>query len=476
MLAGGLMQAYRARNPRKSPLWQCANRHYDEFAETYPEKYQPRYGRLRPIIPEVVHKFLACGDLARGFARIRCDHCQHEYLLAFSCKSRWFCPSCHQKNVQTTARFILDHVLAPVAHRHYVLAIPRMLRPYFQRHRPLLKRLCALAHESLTEYLRTALDCPKGIPGIILTLHTFGEYLDFHPHVHALVADGLFVRASDNSGSSQAQPSQTLNSQPSTLNFHALPDTPLRPLEELFRAKVINLLVEEKLLSPERVQVLYSWKHSGFNLHAGERVPPEAKADLEDLAQYILRNPFSVEKMTLESPGDLVIYRSRLNAKINRNFEVFTATDFLAAITQHIPDKGAQMVRYYGWYSNKMRGVRQRGLPPEQVFHRPGVSPPPPGRLPSKRWRDLILRVWHVDPLRCPVCNNPMRVMAVIDDPQVVEKILRHLGAWHDPPACRSLGGGRPPRPPPERVPGPYTYEPCDDVAPTPDYENVLTD
>ena len=412
MLAGALMQVYRARNPRKSPLWQCAHRHYDEFEQSYPEKYQPRYGLLRSIIPEVVHKFLDCGDLARGFARIRCDHCEHEYLLAFSCKSRWFCPSCHQKNVQTTARFVLDHVLAPVPHRHYVLAIPRMLRPYFQRHRWLLKRLCALAHESVAEYLRTALNCPRGVPGIIMTLHTFGEYLDFHPHIHALVADGLFVRPSDHPGSSQAQEPQTLNPQPSlvapksdeggTLNFHLLPDSPLKPLEELFRAKVIHLLVAEKLLPPERVQVLYSWKHSGFNLHAGERVPPEAKADLEDLAQYILRNPFSVEKMTLESPGDIVIYRSRLNAKINRNFEVFTATDFLAAITQHIPDKGAQMVRYYGWYSNKMRGVRQRGLPPELVVRRPGVSPPPPVKLPSKRWRDLILRVWHVDPLALP--------------------------------------------------------------------------
>jgi hypothetical protein len=87
------------------------------------------------------------------------------------------------------------------------------------------------------------------------------------------------------------------------------------------RANLINLLVEEKLLPAERVQVLYSWKHSGFNVHAGEQVPPEAKADLEDLAQYILRNPFSVEKMTLESPCDMVIYHSRLNAKINRNFE-----------------------------------------------------------------------------------------------------------------------------------------------------------
>ena len=58
-----------------------------------------------------------------------------------------------------------------------------------------------------------------------------------------------------------------------------------------------------------------------------------------------------------------------------------------------------------------------------------------------------------------------MRVIAVIDDPQVVEKLLRHLGAWHDPPA----------RPPPSGGSGPYTYEPCDGVDPMPDYENAMT-
>jgi hypothetical protein len=80
--------------------------------------------------------------------------------------------------------------------------------------------------------------------------------------------------------------------------------------------------------------------------------------------------------------------------------------------------------------------------------------------------RHLIPRVWRVDSLGCPVCQNPMRVIAAIDDPRVVEKVLRHLGAWHDPPA----------RLPPPRAAGPYTYEPCADVAPTPDYENAPTD
>jgi hypothetical protein len=80
----------------------------------------------------------------------------------------------------------------------------------FQRHRHLLKRLCTLAHESLKEYLRTALNCPEGVPGIIMTLQTFGEYLDFHPHMHALVADGLFVRSSEDPGGARTQ---TLHSQ-----------------------------------------------------------------------------------------------------------------------------------------------------------------------------------------------------------------------------------------------------------------------
>ena len=107
----------------------------------------------------------------------------------------------------------------------------------------------------------------------------------------------------------------------------------------------------------------------GFIVHRGDSIPPENKAVLEQLAQYILRNPFSVAKMTLHSGGEKVIYRSKLNPKINRNFEIFTGPAFLATITQHIPEKGAQMIRYYHWYSNKMRGQRHR-VPKRGVFRR----------------------------------------------------------------------------------------------------------
>ena len=445
------MKIYRARNPRKSPLWQCVHRHLSTFLDRYPEDYQPRHGPLRPVVNAVVHKFLDCGNLERGFARIHCTACGLDALLAFSCKSRWFCPSCHQKNVLTSAEFLVARVLAPVHHRHYVLALPKMLRPYFQRHRVLLKHLCTAAHESLSIYLRAALENQKAQTAIILTLHTFGEYLDFHPHVHALVADGLFTRDGI---------------------FHPLPQLPLKPLEEIFRARIIQLLVELDLLKADRVNLLYSWKHSGFNVHRGESVGPENKSLLTQLAQYILRNPFSVEKMTLQSPGDAIIYRSKLNPKINRNFEIFTGPDFLATITQHIPDKGAQMVRHYGWYSNKMRGQRYMaangGVAAEPL--RPASTPPPPAKLPSRKWRDVILKVWHTDPLQCPHCQNRMRVIAVIEQAGVIEKILRHKGLWCGTPRVA------PSRAPPNAKPAQQEDSPYYASDPMPDYDNVFTD
>ncbi len=51
-------QAYCARQPKASPLWQCLSRHFDAFLEIYEERYQSRYGCLRFVIPEVVRKFL----------------------------------------------------------------------------------------------------------------------------------------------------------------------------------------------------------------------------------------------------------------------------------------------------------------------------------------------------------------------------------------------------------------------------------
>lgn len=69
--------------------------------------------------------------------------------------------------------------------------------------------------------------------------------------------------------------------------------------------------------------------NSRINVHHSRRVLPKEREDLERLAQYIIRNPFSVEKMQVNQPDGNVIYRSAMNERLHRNFEVFGPCDFI---------------------------------------------------------------------------------------------------------------------------------------------------
>jgi hypothetical protein len=107
------------------------------------------YGPLRPVVEKTVERFLECGLLRHGFARIRCGHCHEEYLLAFSCKTRSFCPSRQAKRVAAFMEWVTEEILEPVGHRQLVCTIPRVLRPTFRRDRRLLGELARCAWASL---------------------------------------------------------------------------------------------------------------------------------------------------------------------------------------------------------------------------------------------------------------------------------------------------------------------------------------
>ncbi|MSR64780.1 MAG: hypothetical protein EXS18_03245, partial [Verrucomicrobiae bacterium] len=101
---------------------------------------------------------------------------------------------------------------------------------------------------------------------------------------------------------------------------------------------------------------------------------------LEGLIQYIIRCPFSLDRMLRAGNDGQVIYHAEhsdprvfplpgsadLLGGTKRNYQVFEPLDFLAEITQHIPEPGQHLIRYYGWYSNKTRGIRARRFPSPQ--------------------------------------------------------------------------------------------------------------
>jgi hypothetical protein len=75
------------RLPERSAFYQLFETHFDSYVRAYEERFEPRSGTLRPVVVRSVDDFLSCGRLQGGFARIRCDKCRKEHLLAFSCRS-----------------------------------------------------------------------------------------------------------------------------------------------------------------------------------------------------------------------------------------------------------------------------------------------------------------------------------------------------------------------------------------------------
>ena len=102
---------------------------------------------------------------------------------------------------------------------------------------------------------------------------------------------------------------------------------------------------------------------------------------------------------------------------------------------------GEHVVRYYGWYSNVSRGKRKRtqgGTSEGTLTEMLEVRPPAVSRGLKQPWAHFIKQVYEADPLVCPQCGGPMRIIAIIDQAAVIEKILTHLGLWpaqaHSPP------------------------------------------
>jgi hypothetical protein len=139
-----------------------------------------------------------------------------------------------------------ETLLLDVPHRQVVFTIPKMLRVFFKYKRRLLGDLCRSALLALTRYF-DALAGSALMPGVVAAIQTFGDRINFHPHLHFLVTEG----GTDEAGV-----------------FHMIPRMDDAGLTEIFARKVLAFLVGKELLSPEWAERLLSWRYTGFSVHS----------------------------------------------------------------------------------------------------------------------------------------------------------------------------------------------------------------
>jgi hypothetical protein len=401
-------RAYRARRPERTVLYRALAHHFDRFLLAYDERFQSTHGYLRRCVEPAVWRFLDCGIFDHGVARIRCPDCRHEFLVAFSCKLRALCPSCHQKRDLLWAAWAEEELLEDVHHRQVVFTIPKRLRIFFRYDRKLLGELAACAWRALRLYFDVSFDGAEVTPGAVGFLQTSGELLNFHPHVHILVTDGGF------------RPDGS---------FYHLPGFNSRHLERLLRAEILRTLVDKGLIGEETVRNLLAWRHSGFSIHGAVRVKDRQGA--ARLGRYMIRCPLALKRLSWNEDTAQVGYTARPTRRVGPGPTAasWDVLEFIARVVDHIPEPSQQMTRYWGFYANAARGKRHKaqeeaGASPKRAREDPVEAFTRQARL---SWAKLIRRVYEIDPLLCPFCGGQMKILAFITDFATARAIRRSL-------------------------------------------------
>jgi len=195
--------------------------------------------------------------------------------------------------------------------------------------------------------------------------------------------------------------------------------------ELVFRHKVLGLLRYRELITQERIELLLSWRNSGFGVHNRTTVYPSDSEGLHKLACYFMRPPVNLSRLRYHRDSQLFLYEPKAGQKVDDEALV-DPLEFLARVLVHIPEPNKHLIHFYGAYANRVRATYRREDPGLPGADAEAVDATPKRTL-SKRWAELVYRIYEVDPLTCSRCGARMKILAFITEPKVIRRILDHL-------------------------------------------------
>jgi hypothetical protein len=386
--------AYEPRSPAQGVLYHIV---HDHFETVRAQATSVRDGEGLPrFVEHEFRGFLRCGWLAGGFARLRCDHCGLDRLVAFSCKGRALCPSCGGRRMAERAAHLLDHVFPNVPVRQWVLSLPYGLRYQLAWDHDLCREVVGVLLRAVFRVLRArARDdgVEEGRGGGVVVIQRFGGALNLNVHIHALVLDGVFAR--DGAGVLRFHPTPRVT----TLDVaevlatvepliarrlqrrglgqgDAEVDAPAAWADEapVLAGLAVASVQGTVALGPRRGARLRrlgdaiepvetpASRHcharaNGFDLHAGLVVPAGQRERLERICRYALRPPVTQERLHLTGEG-------RVRLELRRRWRdgttdiVFDPVEFLGRLAVLVPRPRINLILYHGVLGRRLRRGR----------------------------------------------------------------------------------------------------------------------
>lgn len=398
-------------------------------------------GAFPKRVQDEVRRYLACGILRHGFAELECTTCKQSAVIAFSCKTRGWCPSCAARRAHETAAHLLD-VLPKVAFRQWTLSVPFALRFPLVKDVKLLKTVerCLTKAIFFVQRRRARALGGKGKPvtGAVSQVQLFASSLALQPHWHLLVPEGVWSE-----GVFAALPP------PSQEDVEAVLKRALKHLKRAFEKAELHWPEDAfEKLQAEAAQLtlkLPAFEEgggarrlavgAGFSLHADTKVPGHDREGLGRLLRYGARGPIAESRLTRRDDGKYVYQTKRKGVVL-----VLTAEQLTRRLLGLIPPARLHLTNFHGAFSSHSKdratvtsSAANDATPSPPTT--PSAAKPKKPRRPRLDFATLLMRTFAVDLWTCR-CGGKRKLLAVITGRRKAEERLLQLGL---PPAPRPL-------------------------------------
>ncbi len=394
------------------------------------------------------------------------------------------------------AAHLVDHVFPDVPIRQWVLSLPYRLRYRLAWDHDLCRAVVVVFMRAVLGWLRRRAqldDVADGRGGAVAVLQRFGGALNLNVHIHALVLDGVFAKDRAGKLAFHLAPSLTALDVAEVLatvepriarllDRRGIGDCDISagetdtwadeaPVLAGLAAASVQGIVAVGRQRGARIRRLGDpsgkieapplgrchARSNGFDLHAGLVVPAGERERLDRVCRYALRPPVARDRLSVTDAGQVRLQLRQRWADGTTHL-VFDPIEFLGRLAVLVPRPRINLVLYHGVLGP--RAAWRAAVVPREAAARQGdgasrteaphSQPRPSGlklempdaarrRARGRLWADLMQRTFKFDVLACPRCGGRLRLIALIAQVPIIQRILRHLGLPFEIPTPTSV-------------------------------------
>lgn len=352
---------------------------------SYYSKYKSSIDSLRPNANKEVHKVINCSNHNLGSSVFVCPIDDEVIFCPHTCKGR-LCSSCGIKAQKVKTQNILEKCIN-CKHRHMTFTIPSELTMYFF---PILNStdiLFSSVNDTLYSIVNGKVK-PKSnykfMPGFFAFLHTFGRPLNFNPHIHVIISEGVIDKSHHFKNFNY-------------FNYDALSKRFMKILldkMEAYFGKASFKNIKNKM---------YLTYKNGFYVNNKLEDDGYKFKSIQDLIRYVTRycsRPVIAESRILNYDGENVtwFYSDHTHEQYHEVTE--SAFSFITKILRHLLPSNFKSIRYFGFYnkSNTLCDKLFTMISKEKI----------PFMRSLLKWHNSILVSFKRIPIKCPKCGHLM--------------------------------------------------------------------